>query len=276
MAGKKKRNKKVVRNHNFIGQRFGRLTVIAHNGIDKWNNKRWLCKCDCGGICYPATNSLTSGKTQSCGCRQKELNKNWGYKPLNLQGQRFGRLVAVEMCDERDTDGSILWKCKCDCGGRKTVPASRLKKGNTRSCGCLARENARRVGFNLSNPPNKSQKTLSEKGLDLMYGHYKSHSKKRGLKFELKKSEFNDITLQNCVYCGKPPSKPIRHKGEIATLRSGIDRKDSSLGYTLDNSAPCCTNCNFAKSQLTIEEFKEHITRIYNHFIVSVEGEKLK
>lgn len=55
-----------------VGQRFGRLTVIAHDGKDRKGNWRWLCRCDCGVTKTVVGRSLTGGSTQSCGCLGRE------------------------------------------------------------------------------------------------------------------------------------------------------------------------------------------------------------
>lgn len=55
-----------------VGQRFGRLVVGSLVGKDAKNNRLWLCRCDCGGTATTRTFMLTNGRTQSCGCRQKE------------------------------------------------------------------------------------------------------------------------------------------------------------------------------------------------------------
>ena len=55
----------------------------------------------------------------------------------DLTGQRFGRLVAFEPTDKRSS-GSVVWRCRCDCGNVVEVPVKRLTRGTTRSCGCLA------------------------------------------------------------------------------------------------------------------------------------------
>lgn len=62
-------------------------------------------------------------------------------KAENLLGQRFGRLVVVER-GENTKSGNAQWLCKCDCGNPelKLVVATRLKNGETRSCGCLQKE----------------------------------------------------------------------------------------------------------------------------------------
>jgi hypothetical protein len=44
--------------------------------------------------------------------------------------------------------------------------------------------------------------------------------------------------------------------GEIYTY-NGIDRLDSTKGYTADNCVPCAGNINIAKQSLSVEEFVE-------------------
>lgn len=61
----------------------------------------------------------------------------------DLTGQRFGKLVVLSQTEKRVDNGSIVWKCKCDCGNFAEVSARRLIRGKVRSCGCL------------SNPPRK-------------------------------------------------------------------------------------------------------------------------
>lgn len=61
-------------------------------------------------------------------------------KIQDLTGQRFGRLIVLELDKEKTRYGSTYWKCKCDCGNIKSVNASLLKSGQTQSCGCLHRE----------------------------------------------------------------------------------------------------------------------------------------
>lgn len=63
-------------------------------------------------------------------------------KLQNLKGQRFGRLV-VESQAPNGASGRCRWNCRCDCGEVTTVHALSLKKGITRSCGCVRREQAR-------------------------------------------------------------------------------------------------------------------------------------
>lgn len=64
---------------------------------------------------------------------------------VDRTGQRYGRLTAVARVG-RARNGDALWRCRCDCGGRTDVPASNLRTGHTRSCGCIARETASALG----------------------------------------------------------------------------------------------------------------------------------
>lgn len=48
---------------------------------------------------------------------------------------------------------------------------------------------------------------------------------------------------------------------------NGIDRIDSTKGYSADNCVPCCSKCNRMKLDHSIEDFKNHISKIYNHFV---------
>jgi hypothetical protein len=59
-------------------------------------------------------------------------------KAIDLTGQRFEKLTAIEPTDKRDANGCIIWLCSCRCG-KESVPVSskHLKSGHTRSCGCL-------------------------------------------------------------------------------------------------------------------------------------------
>lgn len=49
-------------------------------------------------------------------------------------GDKFGRLTAIE----KVTIGR--WLCKCECGRYTEVRELSLQTGNTRSCGCLRKE----------------------------------------------------------------------------------------------------------------------------------------
>ncbi|WP_050741559.1 AP2 domain-containing protein [Acetobacterium bakii] len=65
---------------NILGERFGRLMVIAPAGLDKYKNAQWLCRCDCGTEKVIQGVALRRGAVQSCGCLKLEKKANILYE----------------------------------------------------------------------------------------------------------------------------------------------------------------------------------------------------
>ena len=63
-------------------------------------------------------------------------------KSLICKGQIFGRLTVVREAEPRVYRGQkyTKFKCRCTCGNVTDVEASSLKRGLTKSCGCLHKE----------------------------------------------------------------------------------------------------------------------------------------
>lgn len=61
---------------------------------------------------------------------------------IDKTGQRFGMLIVVGLSHKQfrsKRQGYYnYWKCLCDCGNETIVLGNNLKKGNTKSCGCLS------------------------------------------------------------------------------------------------------------------------------------------
>lgn len=74
-----------------VGQRFGRLTVVAKTNMRAGRKVIWECRCDCGGFWVGRGDSLTSGATRSCGCLQRENQQEWGAAQAthHLSGSRI-------------------------------------------------------------------------------------------------------------------------------------------------------------------------------------------
>lgn len=115
------------------GQRYGRLTVIAKTDRRVSDRVVWECRCDCGNTTYVTSAHLANGNTTSCGCARTGTNL------LDLSGQRFGRLTVLRRTD-RHMGHSVIWECLCDCGNTAYVASANLRKGYTKSCGCLSSE----------------------------------------------------------------------------------------------------------------------------------------
>lgn len=59
-------------------------------------------------------------------------------KRMDLVGQKFGRLTVVSFAEVRNKNS--YWNCICECGNKVQVLGCNLKRGHTKSCGCLASE----------------------------------------------------------------------------------------------------------------------------------------
>lgn len=89
---------------------------------------------------------------------------------LDLRGRSFGRLKVI-----RETPGrasrEVVWDCRCRCGTITSVPTSRLRRGVTRSCGCLRRElSSKRARKLFTKPPRKC--SVAECKLDQRTGDH--------------------------------------------------------------------------------------------------------
>ena len=68
--------------------------------------------------------------------------------PIDLTGKRFGRLVVVSEASPHYSKGGSKqrqWNCLCDCGKEIITTTQNLRKGDTKSCGCL------KIEMNINN-----------------------------------------------------------------------------------------------------------------------------
>lgn len=84
---------------NYIGQKFGKLTVVgetivlSRNEKNKYRLRKALCKCECGKEKMVSIMCLTSGHSTSCGCYASEVHR----KRQTIHGESTGKkTIAVE------------------------------------------------------------------------------------------------------------------------------------------------------------------------------------
>ncbi len=184
-------------------------------------------------------------------------------KPIDMTGQRCGRLTVIRNIPRPlgTKHTRLLWECKCDCGKTIVTTGKSLRRGITKSCGCLARE-APRIA--RRKPPGES-------GMNGLIAAYKAGAIARKLDFLLTSEEFRQITSMNCHYCGQLPTQISPVRGRKMTkegiensiyLYNGIDRVNNNIGYIFNNCVPCCKICNYAKRKMTEEEFIQWAYRL--------------
>ncbi len=169
-------------------------------------------------------------------------------------GDRFGRLTVVGF-SHNDKRFRRHYSVRCDCGRTKTVQGTLLRSGNTRSCGCLARQVA------------KSARLPGDHGaITAIVLQYMRHAADRGIEWHLSRDDVSSLVRQPCVYCGNPAGNIKRTKNLPEGFpHNGIDRLDSSKSYTLANVASCCGLCNRAKRDMSRNQFLAWVQQIANY-----------
>lgn len=117
----------------------------------------------------------------------------------------------------------------------------------------------------MGRPPNESESDLL---IGLLMKQYRAHARNRGVYFLLTPSEFSELVLSNCFYCGQKPSDRVLRKTttKVYVLAcNGIDRIDSKEDYIIANCVPCCTLCNRIKWTSSVGEFRAWVKRLYEH-----------
>ena len=97
--------------------------------------------------------------------------------------------------------------------------------------------------------------TYNKRFSQTIEGHYrttKGNAKAREYDFQLSLKEYAEIISKPCFYCGE-------------LQKIGSDRVDNSIGYTKENSVPCCSMCNYMKKNYSKTEFLSRIQKIYLH-----------
>jgi len=97
---------------------------------------------------------IPQGAAIRCTCKNRNcvnpdhhevINGAPGRPVRDLTGQRFGKLVAIELIGH----SPVLWKCVCDCGRESIIRGNNLSRlGGQKSCGCLAKNAIFRLSGN--------------------------------------------------------------------------------------------------------------------------------
>lgn len=74
-------------------------------------------------------------------------------------GEKFGRLQVIELSHRvKNKWGSRLyWRCECECGNITKVRTDHLSSEKIRSCGCLEKENLKKLEFKRTHGQTKTK-----------------------------------------------------------------------------------------------------------------------
>lgn len=104
------------------------------------------------------------------------------------------------------------------------------------------------------NNPEKMEEANEKKknSREQNYNVYKRSAEIKNLEFKIEYDEYINLVENECYYCGI-----LQEKGF-----NGIDRRDQTMGYILDNCVSCCQLCNYMKGSLSDVVFINRIEHI--------------
>jgi hypothetical protein len=154
-----------------------------------------------------------------------------GQNFADLTGQRFGKLhIAGRSTDYVYKDGRkrVRWVCLCDCGNVKHILGSAIKRGQTKSCGCLHKQQ-------LSKRTWRAYEEIS----GVYWSRLQTDAKKRTLIWDISPAYAWDVFIsqqRKCALTNVPLQfernfKKHGSKNQTASL----DRKDNQIGYVEGN-----------------------------------------
>ena len=175
-------------------------------------------------------------------------------KQQEIVGKTIGTFKVLSY-QGRGKNDAFLYNTKCIVCNKEAIKRKDCIKQETICRGCS--------GNNVK-PTIKAPRNV-------LLGVYKTNAKNRGYEFSITEAEFDVLINSNCHYCGIEPSvhkSEIKYnKTDIEFLRNGIDRKDSMIGYTKENTVACCAMCNRMKMAFHIDPWLKQIARIYKNII---------
>lgn len=210
------------------------------------------------------------------------MSRNYTRHPEIKVGDKFYYLEVISPpFFETHPNGKKRKKllCKCICGKEKIFRYDSFVCKNeldrAKSCGCK---------HTYRNNLNSQKRRKPESVYRYIYEQYQSSAKTRSIDFNLSKEEYVELVKKDCFYCGEEPPVKQPHRGKkyyvgVPVPYNGIDRIDNTKGYEKQNCVPCCTKCNYMKSDMDVSSFTKHILKITNHLQKSKwqeeEGQKI-
>lgn len=116
--------------------------------------------------------------------------------------------------------------------------------------------NDKKIGIVESN--KRRALSIADRTSNMIYRVYKKNAASRKLEFTLTILDIENLIFSKCFYCSR-----IGVNKSISLRYNGIDRKDNTIGYLVENCVTCCGQCNRAKSDLTISQFYDWINMVH-------------
>ncbi len=96
-----------------------------------------------------------------------------------------------------------------------------------------------------------------------LFSNYVAGAKNRNIAFGLSLEDFRELVTKDCFYCSSPPLFIVQ-TAHSRLAYNGVDRMDSSIGYTPGNCVTCCKPCNWMKKDMSVSEFERRASEIHS------------
>lgn len=194
------------------GMEFGRLSVVERAGNAPSGESKWLCLCECGEERVVSSGNLRTGHTRSFCCLR--IGRSWKSGVVSkMNGKRFGRWLVIERA-EREGTSNDYWLCRCDCGTEKVVSGYNMRRGQSKSCGCM-RDERLRSRSGEDNPCWRGGRSLASGGYISILDRDHPNANDRGR------------VLEHVAVMSRALGRPLR-KGETVHHVNGV-RDDNRL-----------------------------------------------
>lgn len=181
-----------------------------------------------------------------------------------IAGEKYGKYTAIENVIHTTSTGIKVWKWMCK---NELGEIVYKKKGDLLDFLSSKELETKHI----TDLENMIRNNTYQMGIRNRYfDEYSRNTRLKKHGFHLSFDQFNKLISSDCFYCGQAPqeSKSSRwrrseHKKQPSLKYNGIDRVDSSIGYTIENTVPACSMCNIMKNIYSQEDFLNHISKIY-------------
>ena len=174
----------------------------------------------------------------------KKITKNCTPPSYNLVGEKYGFLTVVSW-EGKNYDHRNFWLCKCICGNTKIISDRVLRKGKSKSCGCMSKE-------------------LKSKHKLIYSPEYQAWSSMKSRCYNPNKTVYKDYGGRGIYVCRrwrKSFENFYKDMGRRPTKEHSIDRIDNNYGYIP-------FNCRWATQ-------KEQMNNVRTNHLISFNGETL-
>jgi hypothetical protein len=121
-------------------------------------------------------------------------------KAYDLTNITFGKLKVLHKTTKDASGDKWLWKCVCSCGNFVEVRSSSLvKKGGTKSCGCLSKKHF----VDLTGLKNNRLTAIKHLGKNNYSNHIYECLCECGKRLNIEGSDFKTGRIKSCGYCTK-------------------------------------------------------------------------